>query len=430
MKKMPPLILIETTARQKQRRLAEVILKGSVDYKQEEVELRLSQIRDYSVNNISELAERFRQSITNYGDAHITFANDVTDAVDYITQIIQDTKAIYIGKSSTINELRPGLEKSGYTLIDTYSPQFSLGSEVEKRINYSWQLPIVSSLSAWDTFDYSGDSRQQTMYGQGVKDVVALLGVNAASAEDGSIFFLQHSANIGNILRQARKLIIVIGLDKIVERSSDAFFQTKYVGAFGMESIILDLKIGDTTQQMIDSLAEIPETTDLSRELHVILLDNGRTNIAKGDYKEILRCIGCRACSKRCSGYRYLEEFGHYPREYLWSFLIGYNPSIDLCTYCSMCEVECPLNIPLAKLMSRAKAEYAPKIARKIDNQALMNMTSFAPAISFVAPLVNRLSEVKLLRMLIEKVAGIDRRRKAPTFHYETFERWFRSRHA
>lgn len=429
MKKMPPLILVEPTTRQKQRHLAKVMLGGSVDYNQDEVKLRLKQIRHYSVENMDRLTEEFRRSIANYSDAHITFANDATEAVDYTTHVVQGTKPLAIGKSSIINELRPCLERNGYTLIDTYSSQFSQQGDIQKRVNYPWQFPALLSRSAWDTFDYSSDSRQQVIPRQEVKDIVAILGVNAASAEDGSLFFLQHSANIDTMLRQARKLILVVGVEKIVGGSNDAFFQTRCAGAFGMESILLDLKIGDTNQEVVNPWAEIPETTDLDRELHIILLDNGRRNIAEGHYKELLWCIGCRACSKQCSVYHYLNEFGYYPKEYLWLFLIGYNPSIELCVHCAMCQVECPLDINLPKLIAMAKAEYSPQIARLRDNQVLMNMTRLAPLGSLGGPLVNWLSRVNLLRMLVERITGIDRRRKSPTFHYRTFERWFGSHH-
>ncbi|MFC1995063.1 hypothetical protein ACFLVK_01490 [Chloroflexota bacterium] len=41
---------------------------------------------------MGELAETFRQSIANYSDAHIIFTDDAARAVDYITNIIQETK--------------------------------------------------------------------------------------------------------------------------------------------------------------------------------------------------------------------------------------------------------------------------------------------------------------------------------------------------
>lgn len=429
MKKMPSLILVEPAVRHKQHRLAKIIYREAVEYSQEEVKQQLKQIRYFSVENMSELSEKFSRSIANYSDAHLTFASDAAEAVAYINDVVKDTRSITIGKSSTVNELRSGLEKSGYELIDSYSSQFLEEEEREKKINYPWQFPLVLSQSAWDTFDYSREPRQQAISGESLKDVVALLAVNAASAEDGSVFFLQHSANIGTLLNQARRLVLVIGLERIVKNSGDALFQARCAGAFGMESVILDLKIGDASQGKLKPWEEMPETTDLGRELHIILLDNGRRDIAKGHYKDLLYCIGCRACAKQCLSYRNLNEFGYFPKEYLWSVLIGYNPSIELCAQCAMCQVECPIDIPIPKLMARAKAEYFPKIARKIDNQALMNMTRLAPLMSLFAPLVNLFSGIKPLRILIEKIIGIDRRRKAPAFHYETFERWFRSRH-
>lgn len=429
MKQMPPLMLVEPTARQKQYQLAKIIVGRSVAYSQEEVKHQLKQIRYYSADNLNKLAEKFLQSIANRSDARVIFAKDAREAVDYIARAVPDTKTIFVGKSSTVNELRPDLEKSGYTLIDSYSSQFTQGGEEQKKVNYPWQLPALLSRSAWDTFDYSRDAKQQALLpGQGMKDIVALLAVNAASAEDGSVFFLQHSANIGMMLRQARRLILVIGLEKIVRSGSDAFFQTRCAGAFGMESVILDLNIGDTDQVMANPLEEMPDT-DLPREVHIILLDNGRTNIAKGDYKELLWCIACRACVKQCAAYRNLSEFNYFPKEYLWSLLVGYNSSIELCAQCAVCHVECPVGINIPQLIARARAEYTPGIAQKIDNRVLMNMTGLAPLLSLFAPLVNLFSGVKPLRILIEKMVGIDRRRKAPTFHYTTFGRWFRSRH-
>ena len=132
---------------------------------------------------------------------------------------------------------------------------------------------------------------------------------------------------------------------------------------------------------------------------------------------------------EQCPGYHYLKEFDSYPKEYLWSFLIGSHPSLELCSHCAMCEVECPVDINLSKLIAKAKAEYRPRVSRSWNNRVLMNITRFAPAGSLAAPLVNQLSTRKWLRLLIEKITGIDSRRKLPAFHYVTFERWFRSRH-
>ncbi len=44
-------------------------------------------------------------------------------------------------------------------------------------------------------------------------------------------------------------------------------------------------------------------------EMHVIFLDNGRTRVLGGDYREILRCIRCGACLNVCPVYR--QASGH-----------------------------------------------------------------------------------------------------------------------
>ena len=424
----PPLILIEPSARQKRYRLANVIDKGATEFRPDEIRAQLKQIRSYSVDHMVELSETFRRSVSKYRPASVTVADDAAQAVDAVARITGNSRTIAVGKSGTVGELRSGLEKSGYRFIDTYAPQFSGDGEAAKEINFPWQLPETPDWSRWDTFDGIGDSGRQIVPDDHLKEITALLGVNAASAEDGSLFFLQHSSNLGTLLRQAGRLILVIGLDKIVQNRADALFQLQCTGTFGMESVLLDLKVGDTHQEAVDPMADFPEVSGSERQLHIILLDNGRTRIAEGDYKDLLRCIGCKACLKHCACHRHLDGFDRFPRDYLWSHITGNNPSVALCSHCAMCETACPVDIPLPKLISQAKTEYMPGVSRKIDNQMLIHMTTAAKFMGPVAPLVNRLSGRRWLRWPMEKMTGIDSRRKPPAFSQETFEQWFRSR--
>lgn len=428
-KRMPSLVLVEPRAAQKHYQLAAAMAKASVACDRDAIKARLKEMRCYAVANMAELGRRFCRSVAG-GDASVAFAKDVADAVGYVVRIASDTKTIAVCKSSTVNEMRAGLEKSGYALVDTYSQQFSHTYAGKDPIRYPWQLPTTSSRFAWDTFGLADEIRQReaSTETEEVKDLTALVTASAAAAEDGTIFFLEHTGNIGAILRQASRLIVVVGLEKIVPSAEDALFQSRCAGAFGMNSVLLDMKLDDTNRR-VNILSNMPATMCSGREWHIILLDDGRTSLAEGKYEELLRCIGCRACAIQCPGYRNLKEFEYYPREYLWLFLMGSNPSLELCVHCSMCEMECPVDIRLSKLMAQAKAEYLPRIADSWDNRVLTNMTRIAPAASFVAPLVNRLLETGALRILLERGSGIDRRRKLPAYHYATFERWVGTRH-
>jgi len=361
MKKTPPLILVEPAAGQKRYRLANAIHKGGAEFNPNEVKRRLKQIRSCSADHMVALAGQFRRSVSRSSHASITWADSAAQAVDTISRITRGSRTIAVGKSATVGELRPGLAKSGYTFIDTYAPQFLGDGEEAKKIRFPWQLPEIAGWSGWDTFDGSTDPGRRIVPDKRLKDLTALLGVNAASAEDGSLFFLQHSSNLGTLLRQAGRLILVLGLDKIVQHRADALFQLQCTGAFGMESVLLDLNVADAGPKPVDPLADIPEVSGLQRQLHIILLDNGRTRIAKGGYRDLLRCIGCKACLKHCACYHHLEGFDRFPRDYLWSFITGASPSIELCSHCAMCEIACPVDIPLPKLISQAKAEYRPE---------------------------------------------------------------------
>jgi len=57
------------------------------------------------------------------------------------------------------------------------------------------------------------------------KGLCCTTGVNAVSADDGTIIFLEHFSNILKDIRQAGKVVLVIGLDKIVPTRADAVFQ-------------------------------------------------------------------------------------------------------------------------------------------------------------------------------------------------------------
>ena len=427
---IPSILLFEPVTRKKLRRLGQLVSNRLVIHNQDELKLHLKHIRSYSVDNINRLTEEFKQNISGYENTNVIVANEASDAVNYISRLVPDTKTIYFSNSSTTNELRPELIKNGYTLVDTYSAQFTKFKGIQKTINYPWQLPTTYPQSAWETFDCVYDIGRQPKPDRGFKDMVALLGVNAVSARDGTLCFLQHSSNISKTLINARRLFVVVGLEKIVPNKEDAIFQTKAVGMFGMESVILDLNIGDSSEHDTDHIAEIPEDSVLDRELHIILLDNQRTRIAKEHYRELLYCIGCRACGKECPAYRFVEEFTNYPKEYLWLFLLGSNPTIEWCIHCAICDFECPVGINLSKLIAKAKNEFSPYITSSLVNRILTNIPKLMPIGSLIAPAVNLAVHMRLLRIIIEKVVDIDRRRKMPIFHYKTFQRWFKSRHA
>jgi FAD/FMN-containing dehydrogenase/Fe-S oxidoreductase len=100
--------------------------------------------------------------------------------------------------------------------------------------------------------------------------------------------------------------------------------------------------------------------------------------------------------------------------------------SLDLCLQCKACKTECPSNVDMAKL----KAEYLHQkyMTRPIPLGSLLmaHIHQLSRVGSATAPLANATLGNAGFRWLLEKVAGIDRRRTLPSFAFDNLRRWFK----
>jgi Fe-S oxidoreductase len=164
-------------------------------------------------------------------------------------------------------------------------------------------MPFESRFQSFSKPADLAASRLSSIQKNGTKDFIGLLGVNAVSAEGGSVVMLQHMSNISKIFEQAREIILIVGLDKIVRSLDDAIFQAKCMAVFGSESLSLSLYGKTRHESSINRLPfSIPVKQSQSR-VHLILLDNGRSCMLKSKHKKLLACIDCRACNGACPAY-------------------------------------------------------------------------------------------------------------------------------
>ena len=63
-----------------------------------------------------------------------------------------------------------------------------------------------------------------------------------------------------------------------------------------------------------------------------------------------------------------------------------------------------------------------------VFNFPLLNLadSTAAPCLGAIAPLANQMMALKLVRVPMEFIAGIDRKTVLPRFHFRTFRRWFK----
>ena len=388
----------------------------------DDIKQQIKEVREHARQNINSLVEELQTNLGHhYQQVKLKSAVDNIEAVRYITEISDEIRIVSTNNSSIVSqELKPALIANGFTVINSYLDEY----EAKKReiLDY-WDLPGLQDKNLWGTFDVS--IKMAGLADGENKKYLAVLGVNAIAAEDGTVFFLQHFSNIYNDLKQANKVVLVVGLDKIVKSRQDAACQTKCMSIFGLESVLLGIEPRPTKTP---SIAELPlPPGDKEKELHLIILDNGRANLIRGNFGQLFLCIGCRACNQHCP-IRY--SFGQIdyiwtPRNYLNQFLYGTSSSIDVCLHCEACRIECPLDIDLPLLMWQAKIDYISKHGRSLKHKILGMPEILAKLGSAFAPVSNWMMRSKLARIPMEIVAGIDRRTNLPIFHAQTFRKWF-----
>jgi len=102
------------------------------------------------------------------------------------------------------------------------------------------------------------------------------------------------------------------------------------------------------------------------REMHVVFLDNGRSDILKWDCREILRCIRCGACQNVCpvyrqaSGHAYRATYGGPIGAVLSPLLAGddfasYADLPKASSLCGACREACPVDIPIPDMLLKLR---------------------------------------------------------------------------
>ncbi|MEM2901815.1 MAG: heterodisulfide reductase-related iron-sulfur binding cluster [Candidatus Bathyarchaeia archaeon] len=322
-----------------------------LEFNLEELKKRLRSIRKYTVDNLDSLLQRLERSLKRYPEVSLIYARDAEEAVEALKNVCGSIRRLSVNKSNTVEELRKPLAEQGFEIEETYYQQFEDFTPVKERKPY-WQMPEVPSEVKWRSFTSNPFRWEVNSGGLSESGRVILFGINAISAEDGTIFFLEHSRNISGGLREASHMIFLVGLEKVVRNREDGVFQTRSAGLFGFEGITSELKLqGAEREPLYESRGQA-----LNPRISIILLDNGRRAIQKReDLRELLYCIGCRTCNAVCPfSYSSMRagEWTKGPRNWIKmfreTFMQEARTNAEMvwdCTTCKSCEAHCPLEI-------------------------------------------------------------------------------------
>jgi FAD/FMN-containing dehydrogenase len=103
---------------------------------------------------------------------------------------------------------------------------------------------------------------------------------------------------------------------------------------------------------------------------------------------------------------------------------------MDLCLECKGCKAECPSNVDMAKMKYEFLHHYHAVNGLPLRNRLFGHIARLSWLGSRLAPISNWIARSWPNRLLMERIAGIDRRRPLPAFARETFTDWFDGRRA
>ena len=210
---------------------------------------------------------------------------------------------------------------------------------------------------------------------------VGITGANFLIAETGTSIIVTNEGN-GDLTQVLPKMHIVLAsLEKVVPTLEDVATILRVLArsATGQEF---------STYTTLSTGPRRPGDLDGPAEYHVVLLDNGRSEMLGTPQQEALRCIRCGACMNHCPVYHAIG--GH---AYGWVYpgpigavldpsLIGLKEARHLpnaSTFCGRCESVCPMRIPLPSLMRHwREKEFERHLSPKAQRQGIALWAFFA----------------------------------------------------
>ncbi len=214
---------------------------------------------------------------------------------------------------------------------------------------------------------------------------MGISGVNFGVAESGTICLVTNEGN-GRLSTSAPRIhVALMGIERLVPTLDDLSVMLQLLARSGTGQKLTVYTSLITGPRKRETGREEPDGPD---ELHVILIDSGRSRVLGTESAEILYCIRCAACLNVCPVYR--EIGGHaygsvYPGPIgaaLTPALAGIPQWSELpyaSTLCGMCREVCPIRIDIPRILLQERCE-ATRV-RCIPLWQRLGM----PAFSFVA---------------------------------------------
>lgn len=341
----------------------------------EEMRDRARQIRLHTLAHLDDYLARFADSVERIGGS-VFFAADAAEANQHITRLASDRGVrLAVKVKSMVTEeieLNHALAKAGVEVLETDLGEFIVQlsgdrpSHIIAPVLHKTRREVgelfrekLGVAYTEDPFELNAIARAY-LRPRFLSADIGFSGANFAVAETGSIVTVTNEGN-GRLSTTAPRIhVAVVGMERVVPTLPDLM-------------VMLEVLARSSTGQRLTSYTNIitgprrPGDPDGPDELHVVILDNGRSGVMASTASEILACIRCGACLNVCPVYRSVG--GHaYGGVYsgpvgavLTPVLVGAEGWSDLpyaSTLCGACREVCPVGIDIPRMLSDLRSEY------------------------------------------------------------------------
>lgn len=320
---------------------------------------RASQIKQHTVAHLADYLEQFAERAEKLG-VHVHWAADGDEHNRIVLEILQRHGVQKVAKSkSMLTEechLNPFLEKHGIQVTDTDLGEWIVQLRDEPPSHIVLPAIHIKKEEVGEVFHKhlgtqagASDPKYLTEAARGkLRDVfleaqAGITGVNFAIAETGGFVVCTNEGNADLGASLPKLHIACMGIEKLVPRVADL-------------SVFLRLLARSATGQPITTYSSHFHGPLPGGELHLVLVDNGRSQImASDDFRRSLNCIRCGACMNTCPVYRRSggHSYGTTVPGPIGSILAPVRDGAShaslpfACSLCGSCTDVCPVKIDL-----------------------------------------------------------------------------------
>ena len=342
---------------------------------------RARQIRVETLRRLDHYLEQLENSVTEAG-GHVHWAQDAAEACAIVVELAQARGVKLIAKSKSMLteeiELNHALEAAGLEAVETDLGEYIVQlagqrpSHITAPAIHMRKEDISAVFEKRLGMEPSDDPQHMTALARTrLRQVfltagMGISGVNFAVAETGTLALVTNEGNGRMVTTVPPIHVALMGLERIVPTLPDLEVMLRVLARSSTGQ-----KLTSYTTLVTGARRRSPEHSDGDAaspvgepdgpgELHLVIVDNGRSRMLAGDLAETLLCIRCGACQNVCPVYN--EIGGHAygsviagpigailtPAMYgtkEWGELAG------LSSLCGACQQVCPVRIDIPTML-------------------------------------------------------------------------------